>query len=280
MLKPFWSAVLAGLLLHGSAQAQVMTTNPNLKSSTTVTSCSGDKIQLIGFTMTPSNPAVNQNVTVKIDMRNLCGTTLNIPYKIANGSGVVTSGTKSVSAKQTASVQYSWKATAGNHSFDAYLDENNAINEASSYRLNNGAQDVIAFTVTPQPPAVAMLDGFKARDAGAMYVSAPIKGPCMETSIFPGSQLVAVNLNGYPGCEGGVYDLHKNLVLKNGWKVKAVDVTGASTNATWEWITRPVNGSTSPYGRLRIKPVLFGPTIGAFSVRITIEGPQGTNPYE
>ncbi|MGQ0561040.1 MAG: hypothetical protein ACT443_04105 [Gemmatimonadota bacterium] len=142
-----WLLVIVGLMTH-ELTAQVRATKGGFTTATsTAGTCSGDKVQLTSFTVAPSNPAPGQSVTVKIDMENLCGASLNVPYTIANGQTVVSSGTKTLGGGAAASVQYSWTATEGNHWFDAYLDGNNALNESSSARANNYAANEIALKI-------------------------------------------------------------------------------------------------------------------------------------
>src|SRR5687768_3562629 len=157
------TTLLLAALLPAWAGAQTA-----YKSSTTSTNtCSGDKVQLTGFSLSPSAPSYNQAVTVKVDLKNLCGQTLSIPYKVADGSTVVTSGTKSVSANQTATVQYTWTATAGSHSFDAILDSGNSLNETSTVRANNGASSLITFTVAAPALETKLLSFESAQQVGA-----------------------------------------------------------------------------------------------------------------
>ncbi|MGQ0561039.1 MAG: hypothetical protein ACT443_04100 [Gemmatimonadota bacterium] len=288
MLKRFCCALCAGLLIQASAQAQVVRSGTTLQSGTNHTACTGDKIQFTDFAVTPTNPAADQNVTVQFKIRNLCSTALDVPYRIYDGSTMKSSGTKSVSGKQVAAVQYTMAAAPGTHAIDAYLDHGNTLKEPSAHLANNGALDAISFTVAPPPMETRLLIGEEAQQAGAQFLTAEAVPPCFFRSVGASSSSskssAYATLEGPPGCSAGTYEMFKNFTLKNGWKIKSIYFdTGTRrsfVNADWEWLTRPSEGSTSAYGRFRLRAKNTAlPTHAPASVIIHIEGPKGTNPY-
>lgn len=284
--------VMATLLgLPAVAVAQVATTG-TLSTATSLNTggCPSDKLQLMGFTVTPGNPLVNQNVTIRITLRNSCtGTSLNIPYKITNYTTTVASGTKSVPANGTTNVDVVWKATAGNHVFDALLDETNTLNESSTNRVNNGASDGIALSVAPF--VTMTLDAQAASSAGAHHAHA-FKSSVCDMASRMGSIMIqfVANYVGLPASKFRVRgpvictmvtegEAFGNLQLKNGWRVKSASGNHEGSGANWQWITQPSAGSTNPFAKIRItsNPGAVDYTV---NLKIEIEGPQGTNPYQ
>ncbi|MGQ0561038.1 MAG: hypothetical protein ACT443_04095 [Gemmatimonadota bacterium] len=274
--------VTAVLLLPGILHGQVVRSGTTLNTSTNYSTCTGDKIQFTDFTVTT---AANQNVTVQFKIRNLCSTTLNVPYKIADGSTIKSSGTKSVSGKQVASVQYTMPVAPGAHAIDAYLDDGNSLKEPSAYLANNGALNAISFIMAAPPMEIQILDAIKAKQYGAAF-SAQLESPApcvnVKAEEWSGTSTVSLQLVGPAPCGTAVYEMFRSFSLKNGWRIKALEVKRATDNLNddWEWVTRPAEGSSNVYGRIRLKPDNVGPGIRAFhSVKYVIEGPKGTNPY-
>jgi hypothetical protein len=282
------SALLAAVLpIAAAAQQRATTSGVTATTTTSTNTCSGDKIQLTGFSISPAAPALNQTVTVKVDVKNLCGQTLSIPYKIADGSSVLNSGSKSVSANQTATVQYTFTATAGNHSLDAYLDSGNTLNESSSYQANNGATNVIAFSIAAPTLATEYLKKEPAQSAGAQFNIVLESGTgCVVKTMTSGTSanipVLYITFSGGPPCGRAVFEAYSNFTLKNGWKVKSVLVEKHSDaiNSDWEWVTKPATGSSNPAMKWRCKTANdLLPLECRYNIRISIEGPSGTSPY-
>lgn len=76
-------------------------------------------------------------------------------------------------------------------------------------------------------------------------------------------------------------DAFMNFHLKNGWKVKGYDVVGIHKeggNADWQWNKTPSVNTDDPSGKIHMWADLNG-SIELF-VKVEIEGPAGTNPYQ
>lgn len=228
-MKRICGLLVLFLVLAAQLDAQVMTTG-TYTTSTKYSACTGDKVQLTGFTVTPANPSPGQTVTVKIDMKNLCGSSLNVPYTISRGSGVLSSGTKSVAAKGSASVQYNWTATEGNHGFDAYLDGANKLNESQTYRANNYAANDISLNIegwntwankARTATRSAVRAWFAAAGFAGVGVAGPVAshgalaGPPMETILLPALAAQGVPLAAGNAIGGG---------FAQGWNVWAATV--------------------------------------------------------
>ncbi|MCM3876142.1 MAG: hypothetical protein NEA02_06950, partial [Thermoanaerobaculia bacterium] len=67
--------------------------------------------------------------------------------------------------------------------------------------------------------------------------------------------------------------------LKNGWRVKNFEISsGKAGNADWQWRQTPTKGSDDPYMRMHVFTSPFGRVWA--QVKVTIEGPAGTDPYQ
>ena len=69
--------------------------------------------------------------------------------------------------------------------------------------------------------------------------------------------------------------------LKNEWKVKdwAIGQSHSEDKAGWEWRKTPLKGTDDPSMRMHVwaSPGSFD---AYAQVKVTIEGPAGTNPYQ
>ena len=76
-------------------------------------------------------------------------------------------------------------------------------------------------------------------------------------------------------------EAYGNFSLKNGWKIKGVSVIQLLDDnpSDWEWKSGPPSiGSTNPYVKIHVWADLMGRI--DCGLRITIEGPEGTDPYQ
>jgi hypothetical protein len=276
---------LIGMVLPAIAAAQQAATS-GMTTNATTGGCTGDKVKVESFSVTPSNPTLNQAITVKLSFKNLCNQALTVPFKITDsalGAAFVVK-TVSVPAGQTYNYQGNWTGQAGRHAWDAYLDSDKTLNESASALANNGAPSVIEYTIAP-PLDTQLLDYGSAQQAGAQFnIAMAENGGCLVKELKKEDGFTfRVELKGGPPCGNGTFEAFANFSLKNGWKVKSVEVTqpsGNTTNSAWEWVTRPAAGATSPTAKLRAKTEnnTF-PLVAVYRVKIQIEGPQGTSPY-
>lgn len=118
--------------------AQQMQTNRKL--TTSVTGACIDRVQLTGFTATPSQPIHGQQVIISATVRHLCSsnnTAASMPWKITVGSTVIGSGTLKLASGAQTTISARWAATLGTHELDAEVDPNNTLNEPANARNNN-----------------------------------------------------------------------------------------------------------------------------------------------
>ncbi len=72
--------------------------------------------------------------------------------------------------------------------------------------------------------------------------------------------------------------------LKNGWKVKSYEIAGPTragigAGSDWRWVsTPPPAGSTTPYVKWHLWA--NGGSSITVGIKIIIEGPEGTDPYQ
>lgn len=293
-LRLGWAIIACALLLPGTAGAQVMTTKPNVTTGIN-TDCTGDRVQLTGFSMAPAQPGANQSVTVKLILKNACSkVSLNVPYWVADHSTKIATGTQTVPPGATVTISVPWTVKAGSHSLDAYLDETNTLNESATHQRNNAATTNISFTVAP-PLVSMMLNFYLARDAGAQFAhNASYKIGCTEIGyrqpeITIGRQYtVLFQLQGLPPCGTAEPHAFANMKLKNGWRIKSVtgwtDIITSDVdrdpNVEWQWVNKPQPGSDDPFTKVRLTTKSPTKRVNAgFFVRIEIEGPQGTRPF-
>jgi hypothetical protein len=166
-----------------------------------------------------------------------------------------------------------------------YLDENGVQMEGSS--------EAAGYVVAAAPRLVTQdLDYNAAKVAGAQF-SNNVEGLTM-------ARVEQCDWNG-GGCSGGsighqmgvtfgvIYttlgggkgtpEAFSGFRLKNGWKVKSIEVKRAPDNSSgdWRWDRRPTEGTDDPSMRVHIWANQFGSQ--RIGVRVVIEGAEGTSPY-
>jgi hypothetical protein len=88
-----------------------------------------------------------------------------------------------------------------------------------------------------------------------------------------------VNCELYPQGAKANFEAFTNFNLKNGWKVKSYEILNPKTaDGSWNWVVPPNNGSPNPYSKLHLW-VNAGVKV-SLKLKILIEGPEGTNPYQ
>ena len=296
-------AITVILLVPALASAQtVQTTAVNATSSLSNTNgCGSDKLQLTGFTMSPSAPAANQTATVTLTVKNLCtGTSLNVPYKVTNQAVNVASGTKSVSANSSATVQIPLTFAAGSHALDAMLDAANTLNEPVSTRTNNNASAGILFNVAAPRITLIMHPEMAPASVGLapkIKVSNHNCGPAAQLSDLMSKVLLSWGTIPAPpapyapmpypieiGFGSFICKVQAEVEvyaaqLQNGWQVKSVSAQASGSGGTWSWAARPSAGSTNATTKLLITTFPGTPTLRV-KLNVEIEGPQGTNPFQ
>ncbi len=269
---------------------------------------SDDKVEVTHLVLNPTQARVGQSVTSTMTIKNKCpnGTAdIDVPWKLYVDDQTIRTGTAKISAGGSASVSGPWAAVAGSHRFYGAADLKN-----EKVTSNNILPDVIINV--PQSSVVTkgkdsggqpqmetqVLDYQKAKDAGAQF-SDGVKSvvgcqayqidPAYRPGIYAGNS-VAFELDcaggfGLTGAKGDP-EAFINFTLKHGWKIKLVetsqpDKTYCNGNATWQWMTRPKERpdekSDNPYMQMHL--VAEGSQCQFRVVKVTIEGPVGTNPY-
>lgn len=159
----------------------------------------------------------------------------------------------------------------------------------------NGSSNTASDTITYAPPlATQVLDYQKAKLAGATFVSGsdnPLPGVsgqcdwnnCDVTSAQqaqPGVFFFAYMSSTLMGSKA-TPEAYGNFSLKNGWQIKEISLVEIlKTSGDWQWVSGPPSiGSTNPYVKIHI---WAEPAVGfvRLGLRIVIEGPDGTDPYQ
>jgi hypothetical protein len=240
---------------------------------------------------------------------------LSVPWKIFLDNQIINSGTARISSHGIAHVTATWTAVAGSHLFFGGAEPANEKN-----RSNNSSQDVVINVVQTSadttngngnpPPQLEtqVLNYNKAHLAGARF-SDGREGPgdCNRLGQFDpaigyydggadgttsagvdlGNQSVVFQFlcDGFTGARANP-EAFSNFTLKNGWKIKNTSDSVQTTvhffsgigHADWQWVTKPTRGSDNPYMKIH----LVGDLQHAVTiyVKVIIEGPAGTDPYQ
>lgn len=279
-------AVLHLCVFAFSASAQVSKDYPRTYSCT-----QADQAEVTSFSITPSQPELGQNVTVKMTIKNKCpsGTNpLKIDWDIAKNDAVLAQGTNlEITAGASKDFTASWTCSAGSHYFAGGIS-NIIAGESVNGRNNNNKS--LNLTVLD----VKQLDYDTAANAGAQFANNRESGQCYRLGQFNGTN--ANNWGLFNGSGGVAFvadctraadtggkanpEAFKNFTLKNGWTVKSVTTaeTFSSGGAGLNVITQPSPGSTNPLTKVHV----WADHDGRVYVRmvIMIQGPVGTNPYQ
>ena len=294
-MKLVGAAVLTIAILPGMVAGQVNKAG-SVNATTSYTAngtCPADKLQVTSFAASPANPTPGQTVTLKFTVKNSCNGSVNltVPYKVMNAATTVGSGTVSVAAGATTTLQLSWVATSGQHVFVAYADPNRTLSESNADGVNNISE--LAVNVAPRL-ITTVLEG----NAGG---TTPVHRSQQETvcSLYQtaiGASLAAVAANA-AYLKAGAWPIsfsHSNFAapcsvsteaeaysgvqLQNGWRVKSVSAVAEGTGGSWSWISKPSVGSTNPALKLKIS-TQKGYVNYRVNVRVEIEGPEGTSAF-
>lgn len=281
------SLLIAALACCASnVAAQDTAPRPGSLVRSTPPACSAqDKVEVASFTLSPAQPTLGQAVTVRLKIKSKCpsGTAdLRVPWEIRKNSTIISSGTETLPSGISKDVTTDWTAVAGTNNFHGNL----MITDGGA---NNTSNDV---TVTLSPPMVSqVLSHVSAKNVGANFSANKVDtNPCdLVTSGGQagsyGEEMVFNRLTCLGHLAGGKADVEGYLgfTLKNGWRVKSYEIIRSAapynegTGKGWSWLSAPPTG-TSPYFKFRLWA--DGNYAIAIRVKVFIEGPEGTNPYQ
>ncbi|MGI9065863.1 MAG: hypothetical protein ACR2HX_05590 [Pyrinomonadaceae bacterium] len=244
-----------------------------------------DKVEVASFTLNPAAPSLGQTVTVRLKIRSKCppGTAdLRVPWEIRKNSTKISSGTETLPPGISKDVTTTWTAVVGTNNFYGSVTMTDGGN-------NNTSNDV---TVNLSPPLVTrVLNHVSAKNAGANFSANIVdSSPCVLYSnagqAGSNSDDEVVNrINCLPDLLGGRSDVegYSGFTLKNGWRIKSHEIIRGTGNFAegpgkgWSWSSAPPTG-TGPYFKIRLwADANRGIQIG---VKIFIEGPEDTDPYQ
>jgi hypothetical protein len=272
-----------------------------------------DKVEVTEFAVDPAQVRTGQSVTAKMTIKSKCpsGTAdLSVPWKIFLDNRIISNGTARIAAGGVAHVTAAWTAATGSHLFFGGAEPANEKN-----RSNNSSQDVVINVVqtsadttngTGNPPPqleTQFLNYQKAKGAGGRF-SDGVEQPndCRNSGQFnPGA--FSQNYDGTephvdPNDKAVVFSIicdslfgaranpeaFSNFTLKNGWKIKAIEnpptvvYESRLGTANWQWVSRPTIGSDNPYMKMHLVSTLQQAV--TVYIKVTIEGPAGTDPYQ
>ncbi len=250
-----------------------------------------DKVEVTEFSLNPQQPTAGQSTTVKLILKSKCPSNtrpLSFDWDINSGSQRLAGGSAQLNPGASSTFTANWAAAVGTHNI--YGGVATDLNESAGANKQNNTRQV---TITIQPKLVEqLLNHVKAKENGANFtVNADGPTPCYVTSnggasmsTYAGSDITEFIVNCYNLDFGGkgIFEAYSGFTLKNGWKIKSFAVEkkyGENPRKGWGWLSAaPVVGSTNPYFKVRLwAEKLEHMSIG---VKIRIEGPEGTNPYQ
>ncbi len=290
---------------------QMQRQQPQLQQQVAPGQCTlPDRVAVTGFSVNPPQPTQGQTVTVTLTIQNVCnGPLASVPWTIEVGTGtgpnqVLGSGVQqNVLAGASFSVTANWTAVPGQRGFLGTADRDNALRESVQHRQNNykdfpvNVPQMSADTAAPagSTPQVEVrsLEHMKAKSAGANFTNtSPQPTPCGINNF--GGQNPQANISSADtvrilvDCQGSVFggrgdfDLYSNFRLKNGWKIVRVDPMNIQQRGgptDWRYdSTLPGAGSDNPYMRFHLWAE-HGALMGV-EIKVTIQGPTGTDPYQ
>ncbi len=275
-----------------------------------------DKVEMTGFVCEPSPiPAGTAQVTLKITVKNVtngggaAGFVLNgqkIRMLRTNPQPDVLELETSIvnlapGASQTVGARVN--VAPGVREYFARVDPDDTLHEPFAQRFNNEKRLKLTIPQAlgqrePAPGSAPqmetqLLDYDKAKRSGAQFPGG-IEGntPCSPVGVFDQRKYPDYTLNRPP--LGILFVVDCGLVpfggratpeafagyrLKNGWKVKSFDVVDTNPNAgNWEWRKTPAKGSDDPSMSMHVWAEGGGWVLAL--VKVEIEGPAGTNPYQ
>ncbi|MGI9065866.1 MAG: CARDB domain-containing protein [Pyrinomonadaceae bacterium] len=231
-------------------------------------------------------PAQGDITKVHMKIKNQGAETLrNLPWAVKERGNIVNSGTKSSLApgEEFEIVVRLDPWLEGTIEATGELDPNNQLNEPAARRNDNKK------TVSPQSQTMAT----ELLPPGS-FDSETILEPC---AWGPGDSR-GFTANWRLDCgalpNGAKQDLrmwYEGEKLKNGWKIKRVEVEDAKNRGGYRWLTKPQEGNDDPYMKIHmwvdshvgvITPVEGGSgrKFVQVKIRVWIEGPSHLSPYE
>lgn len=261
-------------------------------------------VEIVALTATPAAPKQGEMVTFKLSIRNSGQSAVaQVPWAIHwnTANQTLAQGMQpNVVPGAVFEVTASWRAVPGEQLIQGYVD-------ASQKTFNNTApvakrisnlpltiSQISASTqgAAPAPgstpkPETQVLHYQKAKEAGAMSVNALMPGApaaCLKFGVIE-SDSIALSDSGRGSvvvgvaCYGGATvtgEAFKNFKLKNGWKIKLISQNATSdvNQTNWQYTRRPQIGTDDPHLTAEITSY-----DGYLNIRIDIEGPAGTSPY-
>jgi hypothetical protein len=249
-------------------------------------------------------------VTITFTVKNTgAGAVARVPWAInlitgANQGQTLAQGEQtSVGPGATFTVTAQWTATAGQRVVQGYVDpsgttfKNTAPVSAQIKELTLSVAQASAATQGSgsSPLVTQLIDYQKAKMGGARFSDGPEGfSTCTigqaDWSSSPGiaggdiastgtGVLLRIICDGLSTGGRGNPEAFASFTLKNGWKVKSVEMAElVKRSGDWGWDTRPAVGSNNPYMKMHMWATTGGQV--SLNVKIWIEGPQGTNPYE
>ena len=302
---------LAGAFLLAAAPLRAQLKEPSRPGPKTLPP-SLDKVTMESFVTEPATiPAGATQVTLKVTVKNVTNSTGDSGF-VLNGQKIRITRTNpppDVLELETTIVNLAPGATQtvgarvnigpGIREYFARVDPDDTLHEPIIQRANNEKRMKVT---VPQvsgdqsaPPGSAprketqLLDYDKAKRSGAQFlISSEGASACLtkqrDVNAIPSSGKPAAGAEfeldcSYTGARANV-EAFASFHLKSGWKVKSYDAfqVGNSGNADWQWTRTPAIGSDDPSSRIHMwaDPV----SIIAIDVKVEIEGPAGTNPYQ
>ena len=190
---------------------------------------------------------------------------------------------------------------AGVREYFARVDTDNTLHEPIVQGANNEKRlrlsiPQVSGQQAPLPGSAPrmetqFLDYQKAKNAGAQFTHGidGSKGLCVSVGQFDSVSWVTDHSLGVifmiecalmPNGARATPEAFMGFHLKNGWKVKEYSIgrNDKSGQADWQWRQTPVKGSDDPSMRMHVFASPGGTV--RVQVKVEIEGPAGTNPYQ
>lgn len=298
------AAALAALVL-GAGVASAQPKEPRLPSNQVAPAL--DKIAMTEFVSDPATiPAGTTQVTLWVTVKNLTSgpqaITINGPkiriLRTAPQPDVLELETAVVNLGPGATQRVGQKINVGPgaREYFARVDPDDTLHEPLVQRANNEKRLKLTIPQASGQQGSAggvpqketqLLNYDKAKRAGAQF------GASLDPSSSSRASTLCIVQQGQDSGVGVLFMLnctytggrstpeaYVNFRLKNGWKVKSFDVVNVTkvASADWQWTKTPSIGSDDPSSKVHLWADPLGQII--LSVKIEIEGPAGTNPYQ
>lgn len=260
-----------------------------------------DKVQVTSFTITPNEPFEGQKVTIEMKTKVLQKLD-NFQWQIAVDDIGKMETKSNLNVGDTFTATLDWVAIPGDHRFTGMVDPNDQLQEVSSTNRANNKGGPITKNIAPLRTETLIYK--RAKQAGATFdshnsllenpvpcdactgvfdPSDPVVADCLDVPKKSSSVVLTVSCPGpFPPSFSLSPEAFKNFTLKNGWRIKSVEVPDElKRDGSWSMRIQPAPGSNSPYTRPTIRP--YEPyqlrLLSYLMVRILIEGPANKSPY-